>query len=228
MRVGGALDPPAAASPLLQRRTIPTAGVRPVRNRGRQKGADLHASPARGDRPSRHNQQDGASLDQEAAGVPRTEERPSQAGIPAPICSADCSSARPAARPSPRAEPQRTDSCAKLSPVSHRPTSRFCTISRSRERFLYNPEFWDDKHGITGRDIVKLEAPSIRPKGMVDVLEGTVAGVAGQSVSYFRRGGRGRIARGPAFSHRAAPGPAGQGAFAHHPAPARPSPFGIR
>ena len=46
----------------------------------------------------------------------------------------------------------------------------------------YEVAFWDDKHGITGKDGVKLEVPSTKFKSVVDVLEGTVTGVAGHKV----------------------------------------------
>ena len=51
------------------------------------------------------------------------------------------------------------------------------------QRPSYQVEFWDDKHGITDKDIVKLEVPSTRFRGVSDVLEGTVTSVAGQRMS---------------------------------------------
>ncbi len=206
MRVGGALEPPAAAWPLLPRRTIPAAGAQPLRNRGRRKGADLHAAPARGERPSRHNQQVGASLDQEAAGVPRTEERPSQAGIPAPIRSADCSSARPAARPSPRAEPQRTDSCAKMSPC-------------------LPPAYFSILHDFPARGKDSCTIPN----------EAGVAGVA-PSHSFsrppcYRASPRGAPTSAiPSSTHYGAPKrrDIASEPFVHGPASSSPSPLGIR
>ena len=50
------------------------------------------------------------------------------------------------------------------------------------QRPSYQVEFWDDKHGITDNDSVKLEVPSNSLRGVVDFLEGTVTRVEGQRV----------------------------------------------
>ena len=64
----------------------------------------------------------------------------------------------------------------------YRSADRHRDVTQTQQA-TYQVEFWDDQHGITDNDSVKLEVPSRKLEGAVDILQGTVTGVAAQTIS---------------------------------------------